>query len=191
MYIFQVLAFVFEIIFWVLIGVIIAFNPDALISRKGNKKQSSNYIQWHCIDEGRKKYGTWNRIGRVTWFILVMTITIYFLKPYFMDIPRLIQGRFWYAYGNVYEIKRYRKDPNEYVYVGSTEVKFFFTSTMKEKEQYKVAYLPNTSRAIYAAKFNDNAGLYNEKIPFPFKEILEFAGIMAVILLLIAVLHIY
>ncbi len=116
-----------------------------------------------------------------------MGITIYFLKPNFLDIPQLITGKLNYVTGEVVEIKHYSKDPTDYVYLSTgEEVEFFFSSGVSKYDFYKIGYLTHTHKAIYCEKIvlgsnNEKAG---KVIGFPFKDILLFLAILGAIFFL-------
>lgn len=179
MRIFQTCFFIIGIIFWLIIGLIIALSPLTKEKHKYNYLDSSPKGKiWRTI-----KASPW----KVIWFIIVMGITIYFLKPNLLDIPQLITGKLNYVTGAVVEIKHYSKDPTDYVLLSNgEEVKFFFSSGVNNYDFYKIGYLTHTHKAIYCEKIvlgsnNKKAG---KVIGFPVKDILLFLAILGAIFFL-------
>lgn len=182
MRIFQTCFFIIGIIFWLIMGFIVALSPDWLLGTKKNatkEKHKYNYLESFCKRKGCdiSKVSIW----KVIWFIIAMGITIYLLKPNFLDIPQLITGKLNYVTGKVVEIKHYSKDPTDYVYLSTgEEVKFFFSSGVSKDDFYKIGYLTHTHKAIYCEKIV--LGSNNEKeekvIGFPFKDVLLFFAVI-------------
>jgi len=179
---FQTCFFIIGIIFWLIIGLIIALNSNWLLGIKKNatkEKHRYNYLE----SFSKRKRWDISKVSpwKVIWFIIVMGITIYFLKPNFLDIPQLITGKLNYVTGEVVEIKHYSKDPTDYVYLSTgEEVEFFFSSGVSKYDFYKIGYLTHTHKAIYCEKIvlgsnNEKAG---KVIGFPFKDILLFLAIL-------------
>lgn len=184
MYIFQVVCFVFEIVFGLLLGGFVAVCPDIFDNSKTNK--SINYVSSYKLKDGEKnKRKIWNLLGRSIWFIVVMGVTIYFLKPYFLDFPKLIKGDFYYVTGYVDNVKTEKKDFQQYIYIEGKKLKFFFSSGVEVGKRYKIGYLPNTSRAIYGKLLDNNQLSNGTTIKFPYKDIALFIGILGAIVLLI------
>lgn len=188
MRIFQTCFFIIGIIFWLIIGLIIALNSNWLLGIKKNatkEKHRYNYLE----SFSKRKRWDISKVSpwKVIWFIIVMGITIYFLKPNFLDIPQLITGKLNYVTGEVVEIKHYSKDPTDYVYLSTgEEVEFFFSSGVSKYDFYKIGYLTHTHKAIYCEKIvlgsnNEKAG---KVIGFPFKDILLFLAILGAIFFL-------
>lgn len=188
MRIFQTCFFIIGIIFWLIMGFMVALSYGWLLGTKKKatkKKYKYNYLESSCKRKGCdiSKVNIW----KVIWFIMAMGITIYLLKPNFLDIPQLITGKLNYVTGEVLAIKNYSKDPTEYVYMSTGEgVKFFFSSGLSKYDFCKIGYLPHTHRAIYCEKIV--LGSNNEKeekvIGFPFKDILLFFAVIGTILFL-------
>ena len=110
--------------------------------------------------------------------------------PKLLDIPHLITGKLNYVTEQVVEIKRYSKDPTEYVYLSTGErIEFFFTSDLNEGDYYKIGYLPNTHKGVYCEKIDlgGNTEDVERVIGFPFKDILGFLAIIAVFFFLILI----
>lgn len=181
MYVFQVIAFVLEIIFGLVLGGIIALYPQIFSKDKTNDIKSYRHGDYTSNMSKRKYKRYKKKFGRSIWFVIVLIITIYFLKPYFLDIPRLVKGDFKRITSTAYKVTSKSKDPYEYITMGGANIKFFFSSGIEEYNEYEVGYLPNTSRGIYAIKLDDNNISQESKIDFPFKEIaifILFAGIL-------------
>ncbi len=188
MRIFQTCLFIIGTTFWLIMGLIIALNSNWLLGIKKNatkEKYRYNYLE----SFSKRKRWAISKVSpwKVIWFIIVMGITIYFLKPNFLDIPQLITGKLNYVTGEVVEIKHYGKDPTDYVYLSTgEEVEFFFSSGVSKYEFYKIGYLTHTHKAIYCEKIV--LGSNNEKaekvIGFPFKDILLFLAILGAIFFL-------
>lgn len=184
MYVFQVVCFVFEIVFGLLLGGFVAICPDIFVNNKPNK--SINQIGLYKLNgyENNKRR-IWSVLGRSIWFIVVMGITICFLLPYFLDTPKLIKGDLYYITGYVNSVKTEKKDFNEYIYIEGKRLKFFFSSGVEVGKRYKIGYLPNTSRAIYGELLDNNQLSNGTTIKFPYKDIALFIMIMGTIVLLI------
>src|SRR5690348_7354619 len=108
MRIFQSCFFIIEIIFWLIVATIIALYPNWFLgTKKHTAKEKPKHIYLEKISErkrlGIRKFSLW----KVIWFVIVMGITVYFIKPYFLDIPQLVTGRLNYVIGQVVEIKHY------------------------------------------------------------------------------------
>lgn len=186
MYVFQVIAFVLEVLLGLFFGGIIAVYPQMLISNRHAKptgyRSYSNLKYGGTYSSKRKQVRI---IGRILWSVIVIGTTLYFLKPYFLDIPKLIRGDLYYVSGTVYDIRRERRDPSEYVYIGGKKLRFFFSSNVERNGAYKIGYLPNTSRAIYCVALDNNDESKSAAIGFPFKDILIFLLIIAAFILLV------
>lgn len=189
MRIFQTCFFIIGIIFWLIIGLIIALNSNWFLGIKKSVTKEKNIYNYLQSSSKRKRW----EISKVSpwkliWFIFVMGITIYLLKPNLLDIPQLITGNFNYVTGEVVKIKHYSKDPTEYVYLSTgEEVEFFFSSGVNKYDSYKIGYLTHTHKAIYCEKIG--LGSNNEKagkvIGFPFKDILLFLAILGALFFLV------
>lgn len=186
MRIFQTCFFIIEIIFWLALGTIIALYPKWFLGIKNHtKKERPKHMYLEKISDSKRfvirKFNLWE----VIWFVIVMGISVYFLKPYFRDIPQLITGKLNYVVGEVAETKHYSKDPIEYVYLSTgEEVKFFFSSDTSKHNYYKIGYLTFTRRVIYCEQI-DISSSYKKVIGFPFKDILEYLAILCALIFLI------
>lgn len=186
MYIFQIISFIFEIISGILLCALIALCPDIIL--KNNKDMPARYVNPYKFESNKiNARKVWNIIGRTSWFIIVMAITIAFLKSYFLDIPKFVKGNFYYVEGYVRNIKTEKKDFHEYVTIDGNMVSFFFSSGVELGKEYKIGYLPNSKRAISVEVLNNNQVSKDKKIAFPYKDILLFIAIIGVFILLIAV----
>ncbi|PJI08232.1 MULTISPECIES: hypothetical protein [Clostridium] len=188
MRIFQTCFFIIGIIFWLLIGLVIALIPGRLDTKKDAAKEKHKYNYLQSLPK-RKIWWT-SRISpwKAIWFIIVMGITIYLLKPNFLDLPQLITGKLSYVTEEVVEIRHYRKDLTEYVYLSTgEEVKFFFSSGVSENNLYKIGYLTHTHKAIYCEKidFDSNDEEVGKVVGFPFKDILTVIAVLGVIAFLV------
>ncbi|QAT39859.1 hypothetical protein [Clostridium sp. JN-9] len=186
MRIFQTCFFIIEIIFYLILGLIIALDFNLFFNtKKRTTKGKLEYIHLENISE-RKRLKVRNvSPWKVIWFVIVMGITIYFIKPYFLDIPQLVTGKLNYVTGKVQETKHYSKDPIEYVFLSTgEEVEFFFSSGVSKNNFYKIGYLTHTKRAIYCGQFSITSS-NNKVVGFPFKDILGFLAILGAIFFLI------
>jgi hypothetical protein len=186
MRIFQACFFIVEIIFFLIVGLMIALNFKlSFNNRKYTMKEKHNYIYVESIYE-RKRWGIRDvNLWKVAWFIIVISITIYFIRPFLLDVPQLITGKLNYITGEVQDIRHFSKDPIQYVYLsGGEEVEFFFSSGVSEYKYYKIGYLTHTKRAIYCEQIEEGSG-YRKVINFPFKDILVYLTILGIFLFLI------
>jgi hypothetical protein len=186
MRIFQACFFIVEIIFYLILGFIIALNSKWFLSTiKHTPKEKHKYIYVESMSE-RKRWGKGDvSLWKVIWFVIVISITIYFLKPYFLDVPQLITGKLNYVTGTVRDIRHFSKDPTEYVYLYSgEEAEFFFSSGVNKYKDYKIGYLTHTKRAIYCEQIDESSG-YRKVIDFPFKDILGYLTVLGVLFFLI------
>ncbi len=186
MRIFQTCFFIIEIIFYLILGLIIALDFNLFFStKKRTTKEKLEYIHLENISE-RKRLKVRNvSPWKVIWFVIVMGITIYFIKSYFLDIPQLVTGKLNYVTEKVQETKHYSKDPIEYVFLSTgEEVEFFFSSGVSKNNFYKIGYLTHTKRAIYCEQFSITSS-NNKVVGFPFKDILGFLAILGAIFSLI------
>ncbi len=185
MRIFQSCFFIIEIIFWLLLGTIIALYPNKLFgTEKYTEKQRPQFIYLEKTYERKRfrirKFSLW----KIIWIVIVMGITVYFTKPYFLDIPQFVTGKLNYVIGKVVETKHYSKDPTEYVYLSTGEkVEFFFSSGVSKNNCYKIGYLTHTKRAIYCEEI-DISSNYRKVAGFPFKQILWFFAILGALFFL-------
>lgn len=185
MRIFQTCFFIVEIIFFLILGLIVALNSKLFLStKKYTTQEKYKYIYIEGIPE-RKKWGIRDvSLWKVIWFVIVISVTICFLKPYFLDVPQLITGRLNYVTGEVQDIRHFSKDPTEYVFLSSgEEVEFFFSSGVSKYKDYKIGYLTHTKRAIYCEQIDESSG-YRKAIDFPFKDILGYLAILGVVFFL-------
>lgn len=81
---------------------------------------------------------------RLTIAVLIM---IFITQPYLVDLSRLITGNLTYVTGYVKNVKSYT-----YVYIKDKELKLFINSDIKKNKEYKIRYLPRTSRIISGEK---------------------------------------
>lgn len=186
MRIFQICFFIIEIVFYLILGLLIALNFNFFFgTKKRTTKEKLEYIHFESMS-GRNRWKIRNvSPWKIIWFVIVMGITIYFTKSYFLDIPQLVTGKLNYVSGRVQEIGRYSKDPTEYVYLTTgDEVDFFFSSGVTVNNFYKIGYLAHTRRAIYCEHFSINSS-NNKAVGFPFKDILGFLAILGAIVFLI------
>lgn len=184
MYAFQVLSFIFAVIFYLLLGAGATF--IALIFFRGkfieDRKVRYSYLEKRSRGKRAKKRETSST--SIIWFMIGMGIIIYLIRPYILDIPQLITGKLNYVTGFVIEEKHESKGPNEYVFLSTgDQVKFFFSSGVSVGKEYKIGYLTHTSKALYCAELNTSDEEFKE-LGFPLKDIALFSGIMAVFLLL-------
>ncbi|URZ17743.1 hypothetical protein [Clostridium felsineum] len=182
MRIFQTCFFIIGIIFWLIIGVIIALSSNWFLGIKKNATKGK-YKYYYLQSLPKRKRWDISKVSpwKVIWFIIVMSITIYFLKPNFLDIPQLITGKLNYVTGEVAEIKHYSKDPTYYVYLSTgEEIEFFFSCGVSQYDFCKIGYLTHTHKAIYCEKIvvGSNNKKEGKVVGFPFKDILLFIAIM-------------
>lgn len=184
MYVFQVISFVFEIIFGLLMGGVIAFFPNIIFNvNKNYRPVKYEFYESNNIKKSKRKI--LKILGKTIWVTVVMAITIGVLEPYFLDTPKLIKGDFCYITGNVSRVKDVRKDIHDYVYIENKQLSFSFISDVEEGKKYKIGYLPNTSRAIYVEMLKNNASSNGIKIKFPYKYIMLFIGFIGIWILLV------
>lgn len=186
MRIFQASFFIVEITFYLILGLILALNPNIFLNtKKYIRKEKPKYIKLESISQRKslvsRKVSPW----KVIWFVIVMCTTVYLLKPYLLDVPQLITGKLNYVTGIVLDIRTVSKDPTDYVYLSSgDEVKFFFSSGVSRYKDYKIGYLTHTKRAIYCEQIDESNG--NRKaMGFPLKDILLYLCILGAIFFLI------
>lgn len=184
MYIFQVISFVFEIAFGLLLGGIIAFLPNIIFNVNKNYRPVK-YEFYEPKNSKKSKRKILKILGKTIWVTIIMIITIGILGSYFLDIPKLIKGDLCYITGNASRIEHVRKDIHEYVYIGDKQLIFSFTSDVEVGKKYKIGYLSNTSRAIYVEMLKNNASPKGIKGKFPYGYIMLFIGFMGIWILLV------
>ena len=171
---FQVISFVLEIIFGLILAGFIAFFPEAFGSRylpNSNKKRDVAYVEYSYLRGGEGKKPV--KLGKGIWILIIFCTTIYLMRGYFLDVPLLITGKLEYITGTAYNIRSGNKEFYEYVDIaGKGEVKFFFDSGVTRNRKYKIGYLYHTSRAIYCAEVTNNVVKQIKAVGFPFKKIL-------------------
>ncbi|MHC6179203.1 hypothetical protein ACYUJ6_05020 [Clostridium sp. JNZ X4-2] len=185
MYTFQVISFVIEIAFGLLVGGIIAFFPNIIFNVNKNYRPPK-YEFYEPKNNKKSKKKILKILGKTIWVTIVMGITIAGLEPYFLDTPKLIKGDLCYITGNVSRIRDVRKDYHRYVYIENKQLIFFFASDVEVGKRYKIGYLPNTTRAIYVEMLKNNASSKGIRIKFPYKEIMLFIGLIGAVILLAA-----
>lgn len=187
LFLFQIIGFIIEMLFIIFVGCVFIFifytNPW-FTKKKKNSYRVTTFSKREDIKQNFMK-----RLPRIISTIIFASATLYLLMPYILDIPTLVTGDFYYAYGSAYRIKS--SAPYEYVHINNREVKFFFSSNIKDHERYKIGYLANTHRAIYGVSlgqpFTETSMKTAKRITFPLKDILLFLGIMAIIVIMILV----
>ncbi|MEY7998907.1 hypothetical protein AB8U03_01620 [Clostridium sp. Mt-5] len=184
MYIFQVISFVIEIAFGLLVGGIIAFFPNIIFNVNKNYRPPK-YEFYEPKSSRKSRIKVLKILGKSIWVIIIMIITIGVLGSYFLDIPKLIKGELCYITGNVSRIENVRKDIHEYVYIGDKQLIFSFISDVEVGKKYKIGYLTNTSRAIYVETLKNNASSKGIKGKFPYGYIMLFIGFMGIWILLV------
>ncbi|MDP4144056.1 MAG: hypothetical protein Q8936_06160 [Bacillota bacterium] len=178
MRIFQTCFFIVEVILYLILGLAFALFPEKLFSN--NKYTSNEWPSYSYLEltSTRKRARRQIKPWKIVWFIIVMSITVYLIKPYILDVPQLITGKLNYVTGEVQDIRTVSKDPTEYVYIcGGYEVEFFFSSGVSKYKDYKIGYLTHTKRAIYCEQIDESNG-YRKAVGFPFKDILVFLTVI-------------
>lgn len=184
MYTFQVISFVIEIAFGLLVGGIIAFFPNIIFSVNKNYRPPK-YEFYEPKNSKKSKKKILKTLGKIIWVTIVMIITIGVLGSYFLDVPKLIKGDLCYITGNVSRVRDVKKDFHRYVYIENKQLIFFFTSDVEVGKRYKIGYLPNTSRAVYVEMLKNNASSKGIKIKFPYKDIMLFIGLIGLWIVLV------
>lgn len=184
MRVFQTCLFIVEIIFYLTLGLTLAINPKLFLGgEKYKRKETVKYVYVDSIHGRNLKKRRSITKGKVICFVIIMSITLCILKPYFLDLPQLITGKLNYVTAKVENIESYSKDPIEYVYLsGGYEVKFLLSSGVSKYEYYNIGYLTNTQRAIYCEEVDMVNGTRKE-VGFPFEEILIFLAIIGIALI--------
>lgn len=188
MRIFQTGFFIVEVIFYLILGLAFAFFPEVILGINKyipDEKPKYNYLEFTSGGKGLeiRRIKPW----KIIWLIIIMSITVYLIKPYILDIPQLITGKLNYVRGKVRDIRTVSKDPKEYVYLsGGDEVVFFFSSGVSKYKAYKIGYLTHTKRAIYCEQINESTG-YREAVGFPFKDILFFLAIFGALIFVVCI----
>lgn len=183
MRIFQTCFFIIEFIFYLILGWVFAFFSEIFLSdimHKSDKPPMNVYLQ--STYPRKKKI----KPRKIIWFIIIMSITAFLTKSFILDIPQLITGKLNYVTGKVVDIKTIAKVPKEFVYLNEgDEVEFFFASDVIKNKDYKIGYLTHTKRAIYCEQINEING-FKKTVGFPFKDILVFLAICAVLIFIIS-----
>lgn len=187
MYGFQVFAFIFMIIFYLLLGAGAAF--VSLITFR-NKFVPDRKVKYSYLEKrSSSKWEKTREIGllSIVWFMVVMGITVFLIRSYIFDIPQLVSGKLNYVTAIVMEEKTVGKDPNDYVFLSTGKcVKFFLFSDVRVGKEYKIGYLTHTSKALYCAELNVSDGNY-KKLGFPFKDIAIILGIIICLFFIIVI----
>lgn len=184
MYGFQVFAFIFMIIFYLLLGAGAAFVSLIIFRNKFVPDRKVKYSYLEKCSSG--KWEMTREIGllSIVWVMVVMGITVFLIRSYIFDIPQLVSGKLNYVTAIVMEEKTVSKDPNEYILLSTGKcVKFFLSSDVRVGKEYKIGYLTHTSKALYCAELNTSDGNY-KKLGFPFKDIAIVLGVIIGIFLI-------
>ncbi|WPC41192.1 hypothetical protein [Clostridium sp. JS66] len=190
MRVFQTCFFIIGIIFYLILGCLLetvfslSLDSKKITTKKRTSKERQKYIDLKSIYE-RILEIRYASPGKVIIVVIVMSITIWLVKPYVLDIPQLITGKFNYVTAEVEDIRHFNKDPMEYVYLSNGKrVDFFFSSGVSRYKKYKIGYLTHTNRGIYCEEI-DESNSHRTVIGFPFKDILGYLAALGVIFFLI------
>ena len=170
---FQIMSFILEIIFLILIialGILFSLN----------------------IIEEEKSWLNSKKIYKVILEIimraLIFCTLIYWayvsLVPRIIDIPKLITGKLISKTGYPYFFQRGSKDFFQHVDVNGTKVDFFLDSGIKGGDFCKVYYLPNSHRGIMVEKIDSDILTKDKQIGVPWQPILVILYILVAILIL-------
>ena len=70
--------------------------------------------------------------------------------PSLLDIPVLVKQDYSYVTGRVNDVRTESRDLNKYVYINDKKLNLFLNSNIEKNKLYKIGYIPNTSRIVYA-----------------------------------------
>lgn len=136
---FQIAAFIGSIIFYigVPIGIITIVVREI---RKDKRKWESKKEMIIC------------RILGIIFLLIISVPCVLMVSTKIVDIPMLIKGDFCIVEGKAHIEDSNSRDMHQHVYIDDTEVNFFINSNMKEDEEYRVTYLPNSGQGIEVEK---------------------------------------
>lgn len=93
--------------------------------------------------------------GQIVLIVGIVFYLIFFQVPIIKDIPALIAGDFLSAEGSVTEVRHNRAFNT--IHIQNVKVKestWFFITTIKENNRYKISYLKNTKSIIKVEKLD-------------------------------------
>jgi hypothetical protein len=157
------------------ISIIIVAAPNILFNT--NKYNHYKFRRKSFYETITLKDKIYKILGKVFFLIIGVLIFVFLILSYLKDLPGLITGNLIYITGEVTDIQTRSKDPSQYVFIEGKEVEFFFDSGAEIYKNYKIGYLPNTSRGIYIVQLGSNSTANERKLGFPFKSIFQYIGI--------------
>lgn len=167
MNVFQTIAFVLELAFFIGIAVLLIFMGDNFIVRyfrkrhRTHRKRSDNYF---LLDDSELNYkkSKWKIISKKIDNIFLFCLVIFFI---------------------------YLVIPYDRVNIRGRNIRFFLKGNLKEGKNYRIGYLTNTKRGISLELLEEDMSTPVKKIGFPFKAILMYIVIMICLLLIYFLLH--
>jgi len=105
------------------------------------------------------------------------------LIPRFIDIPKLITGKFNSIEGYATIGSRGSKDFYEHVYINGIKLDFFLDSGIKNGQLCKISYLPKSQRAIIIKKEGQELSDKEKNIGIPWGPIIVILYVLFIIIL--------